>query len=1335
MSAPGQPHVPPHRRRRRRALSVALSIGIVVAELLLAVIGFVAFVLATEPGTRFALEQAGKLSDGMVRVGTAHGHLLGDVELREVRYAGHDGTVVTIERLHLRYVVRELLLRRLHLRALEVEGLVVQPGAAQPPREPRPPATLPARLPLAVVVDALALDGFALHPAGRPEAPPFTIEHATLAGQWLGDRVEIRELTTGFAWSGPLRAQARARMASDHIDIEDLLLQGPGEVRAQGRFGIEAASSALAIAFENLRWPFVAHGKTPPAVDAVTGELKVDGRLDDYRYALAASAALQGRAAKLVANGSGSLAAAHVETLRLETVPAAAGGSGKPKQPAPRPSAIDAHGDVAWSPQFTAGLQVVLDHVDPALFVADLPGDLNGRLDTRTTLVGEQPDVAFTADLADSTLRGQAFALKAEGHADPRRAQLNRLLLTAGRGRVQAQGEVAWLPRLAVNADATITKLDPALFVAGWPGDINGSVAVKTADEAKAPIRFDARIADSRLRSYPLRLSAQGAVAGTLVTLAQLDLASGATRLSAQGQVTPPFALSGSFDSPDLGALLPKLGGRAAFTFRLEGTVEQPHLVSEGDASALHYGEQRIAKLHWTADVDPMLDSKVELTLANADVGLHVERASLRMTGLEIYHRAELHAETERGTAELAFQGGYDRKRGEWGGDLAVLKLAPSGLSQWSLDKSAGILIGSKRRALETACLQGAEGHACFNLEQNVISDGTRVGWNIDRLALSVLQPLLPPDYRLDGSIDGEGHVNFTGGDVADALASLNLRAARLQVPDAPPLQIDSGSLRADQRNDILHAVAALNTAQGALTADVSAAPAARFDERALSGALTLDFPSLAFLAPLLPQFSALDGRLGGRLALAGTPHRPQFIGEVRLDQAHAKLVQPGIELKDVQLRLAADGQGPIALDGALQSGGGSLRISGKLDPFAQPLFADIAFDGEDVQVMNTAQARAWASPKLRLVRDAKGATLSGELSVPRADITPKGFGGGGIDASADQVLVGVERPPPAATLPVYADLRLVLGDAVRIEGYGLKTRIEGAVNVTQEPLRGARGRGELRLVEGRYKAYGQDLKIEDGRLLFTGGAVTAPAVDIYATRRPREDITVGVRVRGTLAKPELTVQSSPPLPREQQLSWLILGRSLETSSTQDRSLVSSAALSLGLGGGDYLAGLIGKRVGLDQLSVGSTVGSGSEVAASSQSIAGAQGGSYASSAAANAQIAQLTLGKYLTPKLFVSYGVSLFQQGYTVRLLYSLGHGFKLSTESGTASGGDIIYTTERGKRKKPAVPAAPTLGPVTTTPAPDTGPGTGAGLDSGPDPGTGSGPGSSPETPGQER
>jgi len=56
-----------------------------------------------------------------------------------------------------------------------------------------------------------------------------------------------------------------------------------------------------------------------------------------------------------------------------------------------------------------------------------------------------------------------------------------------------------------------------------------------------------------------------------------------------------------------------------------------------------------------------------------------------------------------------------------------------------------------------------------------------------------------------------------------------------------------------------------------------------------------------------------------------------------------------------------------------------------------------------------------------------------------------------------------------------------------------------------------------------------------------------------------------------------------------------------------------------------------------------------------------------------------LTVGKYLSPKIFVSYGIGLFQPGNVFKLLYDLGKGFKLSTESGTFTGGDLLYQVER--------------------------------------------------------
>jgi translocation and assembly module TamB len=157
--------------------------------------------------------------------------------------------------------------------------------------------------------------------------------------------------------------------------------------------------------------------------------------------------------------------------------------------------------------------------------------------------------------------------------------------------------------------------------------------------------------------------------------------------------------------------------------------------------------------------------------------------------------------------------------------------------------------------------------------------------------------------------------------------------------------------------------------------------------------------------------------------------------------------------------------------------------------------------------------------------------------------------------------------------------------------------------------------------------------------------------------------------VRGTLAKPLFTVTSVPTMPRERQLAWLVLGHDLEaTGSGDERAMLANAALSLGLTGTDFIAQNLRGRLGIDEISIGADAGDESSQA-------------------------RFTIGKYLSPKLYVSYGVGIFQPGNVFKLLYDLGHGFKLSTESGVVTGGDLLYTVETGKPAK-VTPATATKG-----------------------------------------
>lgn len=1238
---------------------VLLLLGLLFAGLA----GTAWYALESEGGLRGLAALAQRFSGGSLRLGAVQGRLLGEFVIDDLHYTGADGLRVDLERAHLRLVPDELLhRRRLHLQIAELQDLQVH----LPPPAPTPStskASLPVRLPVELVIDDFGMDSFKLYSHGSAE--PFTIAAAALEGSWIGDQLDIGRLDATLALTGPLQLNGRARLASDHIDIAALHVQGPGSVDAKGRYGLDQVPSQLQLNWKALRWPFTAAAAERLA-DGLDGGATLDGTLDHYRFDLQTAAVVHQLALKLAARGEGSLQQVTLADFVLNA------GKGTAR----------VQGGVGWQPALRADLKGRLDQVDPALFAAGWTGSINGTFDTHTTITNGRPDIAFNLKIDQSQLRGYPLSLAAEGDTDTRGVQLKQLQLQSGKGSLSASGSAGWSPALRADLKAQVRNFDPAQFTAGFPGSINGTVTTTTtSDNGQSVIGFDVAIAQSTLRGKPLQVDAAASLRGKTVEVQKLALALGPSHLSASGQATPPFKISGRLDSPDLSVFEPDLGGSVALDFDLRGTLDDPHLVSKGSAQSLRFRKNRIARLDWDADLDPKQQSHLTLNAANADAGLAIHSLKLAVTGLEVYHHVQFDVSTERGDASLTLDGGYDRNKREWGGELDAGRFAPAQLPPWTLEHGAGLLLGAQRQSLEPACFSGSGGRACLRLEQNVTGAGLRLSLDLQHLLLAAFQPLLPPKYQIDGEIDGNGSIEIAGRDIKAVSADLHSGNIRIQAPQAPPVQILSTSLKADDQQNNLHAVLNVQLASGTINADLNAAPAAELQARPLSGQLQVTVPDLAFVQSFVPQLQAVKGSIDGRLQFGGSVGLPRLQGQIGLKDGSAKIAAAGIQLQQMQFSLQGQGEGPLALNGSIRSDNGTLTIAGTIDPSLTPPRADLKLSGENFQALATADARIWVSPDLQLTGDAAGLHLTGTLVVPKADITPHGLGNNGVAVSEDQVIVGAEPKPQAQPLQISSTVALALGEAVNFKGFGLTTRLAGAVTVDEAPQQLTTGQGQLILINGRYQAYGQDLTIETGRLIFDGGDITKPAVDLYATRHPQSDITVGVRVRGTLDKPMLTLQSEPAMPREQQLSWLVLGRSLDQNSSSDSSAIQQAALSLGLSGGDYFANKLGKSIGLDQISVGQGTVADSSVAANPNAIAGSQSAlTSGNSTAYTSQAAQLTLGKYLTPKLFVSYGVSLFQPGQTFRLLYDVGHGFKLQTESGVASGADLIYTFERG-------------------------------------------------------
>lgn len=833
---------------------------------------------------------------------------------------------------------------------------------------------------------------------------------------------------------------------------------------------------------------------------------------------------------------------------------------------------------------------------------------------------------------------------------------MHRLQLALLGGEVRGTGQVVWSDGLRATATLQLDRINPGQRFEQWPGVISGTANFSGNWQGSAPdLKFDAQLRDSKLRGYPLGLAVRGSTDQRRVVLHDLTMDSGPSRLHAQGRLWPQLDLVGDLASPDLQSLLAGLSGSVALKFELRGEPSAPRLSTRGSGTVLAFKPAsgtalRAAQASWSASLSESGASDFQVELKDADLGMPLDRFQIEGRGTLLRHRLRLEAAAESGSASLNADGGY--QRGIWRGRVADANIQPVGQSSWRQQSDSNVKLAPPEWSVERTCLQRGASRVCA--EGQAIPNGLRAAAEVVDFDFGNLRHWLPTEWTLAGTLDGTASVRTRGSEIVDLRASLTTTAGHLEAAGVR-LEFGPGSVGLEPEGDRLHAHLRLRPAGGEVEGDVWLEPGALLLDRPLSGQLQARLPDLSWLPVLSTEIASASGALESQLTLSGTPRSPSLQGRLAIEQARVQLATPGIELTDITAVFESGQKMPLSISVGAKSDGGAMKLEGGIEQLRPILIGKFTLTGENAQWANTPDIRAWVSPNLELVLAGPDSRLTGEIRVPRAAITPRDLSSGGVGPSGDQVLMESDVAMSSRVLRLESQVRIVLGEQVRFDGLGLKTRLEGAIDANDKPGRQTRGLGELRLVGGRYKAYGQDLTIETGRLLFNGGSVSEPGIELSAYRQPDEAIRVGLRARGPLSAPSFSLYSDPAMTQEEQLSWLVLGRPLtETLQSGQRPELDGAAASLGFAGGEFLAQQLAPKVGLDEVSVGARPGEAAEQA-------------------------RLTIGKYLSPRLFVSYGFGLFQPGQFVRMQYELGHGFKLSGESGVQQGGDLIYTIER--------------------------------------------------------
>lgn len=1093
-----------------------------------------------------------------------------------------------------------------------------------------------------------------------------------------------RPLPFALQLTGPIaRLQARLRLP-----------QTPG-----ARLDLDLAGELPAPDFRlELELPAEREPALAALLPAELGALALQGRGDPVRAELSGSFGFNGQlhrldAMQLRAEGPRLL----IESLRL-TQPARAEGE----------TDAVASAQAQLQGELRRGVEALELALDGEFSAFELPLGARPwlRLDGRAQAQGAlaTPDFELDLKLARAELAG---AVRGRAALEDGGARLDGLVVDSGQGQLEADGRVDWSPRLQWSIEAVLCEFDPALLAPDWPGVLSAQLRSEGhAIEVEPGFAGTLELSDidGVLRAASLRGSAQ-------LTLDENGNGEGRAELdwgdsSLRGELQVAQSLQGwlRLEPLQLALLEPSARGLVSGRIDVSGSVKQPQLRFDLASGPLGWGEFALRRLQANGRLGSTERAAAQLQLEAGD--LRLGATDLGALRVQLEGTAEAHAlALELGAGERALsldlEGGWDANAQRWQGRLESLQLRepphrvrPGGLA---LQAPAALSLGTDRLRLQPACLRvlapnspalapvetaetattaeapGVEdsesensaprfadngGQLCLEGDWDG-EQGGRLGLRIDTLPLSLpgglatelLAPGLP--WRWQGVLQGEAAIEGAADDW-QLTARIESPAGSIGLPDPEPrtyaqwrelrLEASGTPQRIETRLE------ALIGERGQFSSRLALAPALA-EDAALDGEFALELPELDPLELALGSTLVdAEGNLSARFTMAGTRAAPQLQGGLRLEGFSAELPALGIRPEQGQLRvdLAGDSRAEISFEAV---SGGRIEGSGwlSLDPLAeQRLQMDVS--GSEVLVSDTLQLKLTASPEIELALREQGLRLRGRVEVPRARIDLDRLEGS-MQPSPDVVVLDPAQERDAGTpLPVDADLRLALGDDVRLEGFGLEGKLGGELRIRERPGRAAIGSGSLN-VSGRYEAYGQKLEITRGRLSFAQSPLDNPALDIRAERK-LERVTAGIRVAGNAIDPQLTLWSDPALDQADVLSYLVLGRPLRAARSGEGQQLNAAATALGAGG-NLLAERLGARLGFDQAGV-----------EESATLGGAA----------------LMVGKYLSPRLYVAYGVALFGQGQVFSIKYILSEQWDVEVEaSDRETRGSLNYRLER--------------------------------------------------------
>lgn len=884
--------------------------------------------------------------------------------------------------------------------------------------------------------------------------------------------------------------------------------------------------------------------------------------------------------------------------------------------------------------------------------------------------------VKYAGSLNSTQVPVGSGALKINVSGTPELIRIDQFEHQGIAGQASAQGQLLLKDGISWNINASMMRFKPHYFVSSVRGEVSGQLKSQGqwSDKIKRVSIEQLNLA-GMINNKPLR--GQGNLAMILNSnqagllpqqfeANKLFLSYANNQLQASGNAQN---LRLKVDAPALYELYTGLRGRAYGYINLQA---KPRLSATANMVVDDFGFEdfSIKKLSLkgelpTSDTTP---SSIRAEMTTLRTGnREIQHGAVTLTGTRKAHMLQIQGWNYYSKLYVQFAGGFNAQndwlgqvqKGEFDSVRAHLKQTANAPIIFSAAKSE-LYVGQH-------CWSSQDSQLCFDQPIRASKNKGNVSFAINNLNLKDFAAFMPEGLAMTGNLNGYAKASWTQGKHPVIDARLITRKGEIGLsaedPDDPAstMTYDEASFVVKSLQDKLlmrFDVKAPNVGTG--YASVTINPYAA--NKTMQGEVAFNEVQLKIFKPFIADVRKMEGTLSLAGKVGGTLTNPLFDGEMRLKNGAIGMISIPVNLDNIQL-YASIRRDSANINGAFNSGSGVGKLSGNIDWKGDPRI-NLQLNGEKLLLRQAPLVTAVVDTnmKLEVLPASKRISVNGNVDIPRALISMPESSATVVNVSPDVRIVKQGQDQLAlfkATKPwdIRADIAVALGDKVIFQGFDSRIPLVGRLNLSQRGQQVAmRANGAIGVSQRvTIEAYGQKLDLNRAIARFNG-PLSNPTLDVE-TNKVVSGSNVGVRVTGTASSPNIQIFNDAGLSEQEALNALITGRINEGSSglsntegfkSDVNNTIAAAGISLGLGGTRAFTNQIGRTLGLSGLALDAQ-GTGDDT--------------------------QVSLTGYITPDLYIRYGVGVFTPINKLTLRYQMNKRLYLEASESVEKAIDIFY------------------------------------------------------------